>query len=169
MSATAEETASTSKQIVEDAMDEFTRAKDRLMKDLGCTPDDKINWSPGSSARTPIQQVAHAAMSLEGILKMFGGEPFPFENISEMDATWRRAEKQFTTREQATGLLEKNCAAYIAWLDTLTPEQIESTFKTPFGEFPMAAAVTFAADHLRNHAAQIEYIQTCYGDLDWHL
>jgi len=156
-------------QIVEDAKAEYNRAKDRLTKAFNTTPDDKINWSPAPTARTPLNQVAHAAMAVAGIQKMFNGAPMPFENINEMDAQWRKEEKQYTTRDQVMDLLNQNSDAYIAWMDSLTPDQVQSTLKAPFGEFPMASAITWPADHLRNHAGQIEYIQTCYGDMDWHM
>jgi hypothetical protein len=148
---------------------EFTRAKERIARALATTPEDRINWSPASSARTPLQQVAHSAMATTGIRDMILGEPFPYADIAEADAAWRAAEKEFNCREQALGLLEQSSAEYLAWLDTLTADQLASTLQLPFGTFPMAAAITFAADHLRNHAAQIDYIQTLYGDQDWHL
>jgi hypothetical protein len=155
--------------IITEAKAEFVRAKERMIRVLTTTPDDKINWSPGPCARTPLQQVAHGAMSIPGIQGMLVGKPFPYADIVEADAAWRAAEKEFTTREQVLGLLEQGSTEYLAWLDTLTSEQLASTLQLPFGAFPMAAAITFPADHLRNHAAQMDYIQTLYGDRDWHL
>lgn len=155
--------------VVTEAKAEFTRAKERIARDLATTPDERINWSPSSTCRTPIQQVAHAAMSIPGIQGMLIGKPFPFSSIDAMDSELRALEQPYTTREQVTELLDKNSADYLAWLDSLTPEQVASTVELPFGPFPMAAAITFAADHIRNHAAQIEYMQTIYGDRDWHL
>lgn len=155
--------------IIPEAKAEFIRAKGRMAHALATTPDDKINWSPGSCARTPLQQVVHGAMGISVIQDMIDGKPFPYADIVEADTAWRAAEKEFTTREQVLGLLEQNSGDYLAWLDTLTSEQLASTLQLPFGSFPMAAAITFAADHLRNHAAQIDYIQTIYGDRDWHI
>jgi len=155
--------------IISEAKAEFIRAKERMARALATTPDDRINWSPASSARTPIQLVAHSAMAVSGIQGMLVGKPFPFANIAEADTNFRVAEKEFTSREQVLGLLEQNSAEYLTWLDTLTSEQLVSTLQTSFGSFPMAAAITFPADHLRNHAAQIDYIQTLYGDRDWHM
>jgi hypothetical protein len=154
---------------VEAAKAEFNRAKDRLAKALNTTPDDRINWSPSPTARTPIHQVAHGAMSIGGMQDWLSGKPFPFADVTELDAFSRTKEKEFSTREEVLGLLEVNSAAYLAWLDELTPEQVASPFESPMGTFPMAAAITFPADHLRAHASQLEYTQTIYGDLDWHM
>ena len=157
------------KQTVTEAKAEFTRAKDRLAKDLATTPDDKINWSPSSTSRTPIECVVHAAMGTRGIMGMFQGQPFPFSSMAELDAFSREKEKEYKTREQAISVLEETSTEYCDWLDSLTPDQINSKWESPMGSFPMAAAITFPADHLRCHAGQIEYIQTIYGDRDWHM
>src|SRR5450432_3489962 len=95
---------------ISQAKAEFTRAKDRMVRALATTPDDRINWSPSSTARTPLQQVAHAALATTGIQGMLIGKPFPYASIAEADAAWRAAEKEVATREQALGLLEKTSA-----------------------------------------------------------
>jgi len=155
--------------IVSEAKAEFTRAKDRVARGLETTPDNKVNWSPSPSSRTPIEVVAHAAMSTTGIHCMLVGKPMPASNPSEMDSSSRASEKEYKTREQVIALLNQTSNDYLAWLDSLTPEQVSSTVNSDFGSFPMAAAITFPADHLRGHAAQIDYIQTIYGDRDWHM
>lgn len=155
--------------IIDDVKAEFNRAKDRITRDLTTTPDDKINWSPTESARTPIQLVAHAALGTTGITGMLAGKPFPFSNMQEMDTASRQAEKEFTSREQVLAFLDKSSNEFLTWLDTLTAEQIASTLTLPFGPVPMASAITFPADHLRCHAAQIEYVQTTYGDYSMHM
>jgi hypothetical protein len=159
----------TQNQIVTDAKAELGRACDRITRTLETTPDDKINWSPSPTSRTPIQQVVHAALGIEGIHGMLQGKPFPFSGPDEMDRVSRQTEKGYTTREAALSLLTEKKDAYLNWLDTLTDEQVASNWEAPFGTFPMASAITFPADHTRNHAGQIEYTQTIYGDLDWHM
>ncbi|MGO8670661.1 MAG: DinB family protein [Capsulimonadaceae bacterium] len=147
---------------------EYIRAKDRLVRLLDKTPEDKINWSPSPTARTPVQLASHASMVVGGLLDMLKGQPFEFTNTAELDARFRQAERGFTTREQALGLLETNSAQYLAFLDGLTEEQLASDVTTPFGTFPMALAITFAADHMRGHLGQIDYLQTIWGDYDWY-
>lgn len=154
---------------VEEAKAEFIRAKDRIARGLATTPDDKINWSPSPTARTPLQQVAHAAMAIGGMKDWLQGKPFPFKDFTDMDTTLRAMEKEFTTREQVNELLETNSAAYIAWLDSLSTEQVAANFESPMGTFPMSVAITFPADHTRGHASQLEYMQTIYGDMTWHM
>ena len=157
---------------------EFIRAKERLAGALATTPDDKTHWSPSPTARTPLQQVGHAAQATPILMGLLTGKPLPFAGLPEADAMreletgftgMRETEKGFMSRRQVLDLLDQTSAEYLAWLDTLTPEQVGSTVSMPFGLMPMAAGITLAADHLRSHAAQIDYTQTIYGDLDWHV
>ena len=156
--------------IISQTKAEFVRAKERMAHALATTPDDRINWSPSPTARTPIQEVAHGAGAISGILGMLNGKPFPYSSVAEFDTALRAAEGEFTTREQVLSLLEQNSADYLAWLDALTPERLASTVQSPFGPTPsMAVAITFPTYHLQNHIAQMDYIQTIYGDHDWHM
>lgn len=148
---------------------EFVRAKDRLTQILAKTPDDRLNWSPSATCRTPIQQVAHSAMAISGIHGMLTGKGNMPENLAEFDATMREGEKQFTTREQALELLEKNSAEYLAWMDTLTDEKLSTIIDSPMGPLPLSVGITFAGFHTRGHTAQLEYIQTIYGDCNWYM
>lgn len=154
---------------VTQAKAEFIRAKERIVRALATTPDDKINWSPSSTARTPVQLVSHAAMATSLIQGMLQAKPFPYHTVAELDAGSRQLEKEYTTRAQALGILEQTSLDYLTWLDTLTPAQLASTVETFFGSFPMVTAVTFSADQIRGHAMQLDYLQTIWGDTDWHL
>lgn len=148
---------------------EFDRAVDRMKRALATTPDDKLNWSPGGEARTPLMQVAHVSAAIEGMVGWFQGQAMDWSDIKAIDAGWRAAEKKVQTREQAETMLEAARAKYHAYLDSLTEEQLAKDFPLPFGPRPMSDVITFPADHTRGHAAQLEYTQTCYGDVDWHM
>lgn len=155
--------------VVEAAKAELSRAVDRVKKAFETTPDDRIHWAPSPSARTPIQQVAHCANSLDGMMRWFQGEEFDTSDMQALDTKWREEEKAFTTRSAVLARLDETSNNFQKYLDGLTPEQVAGVHATPFGDFPMAEAITWPADHLRGHSAQMDYTQTCYGDLDWHF
>jgi hypothetical protein len=157
--------------IVSGAKENFTRAKDRMVKVLAETPDDRINWSPTETARTPVQLVAHAAAALGSITDFCSGRPVNLPDTGGADKKFREWEKQCTSREEALALLEKNSAAHVALLDSLTPDSFAKMVQLPFGmgEVPLAAVITVGGDHTRFHCAQLEYVQTIYGDRDWHM
>jgi hypothetical protein len=150
--------------IISDAKAEFLRAKARLETGINNTLADKVDWAPSATARTPLHLVAHGAMGTQLLNEWLAGKPFPFNDMDDMDTSFRKAEKEYKTREQALNLLDQTSSEYVSWLESLTPEQVSSTIDMPFGATPMAVAITFAADHLRSHASQLEYVQTIYGD-----
>ena len=155
---------------IERAKTDFLRAKQLLCDALETTPDDRVNWSPSATSRTPIQLVAHAASALEHIREMLNGHTFAIPTTAEADKFFRESEQQFRTREQVLLLLEENSTAYLQFLDTLTPEALGTSVEMPFGlgKAPMSAALSAAIDHTKWHASQIDYIQTIYGDRVWH-
>ena len=155
--------------IISAAKAEFSKAQARMTQCLVATPDEKVNWSPSPTSRTPIQLVAHAAMGTQGMSGVLQGHPFPFADFAEMDVTMRANEKLITSREAALALLESTSKDFLAWLDTLTAEQLTESAQSPFPPIPLASAITFAADHIRGHSAQFEYLQTIYGDMEFRM
>lgn len=150
---------------------EFLQAKEGIAKALNTTPNDRINWSPSPTARTPIQQVAHVAAAIGYITGTLGGNHFATPTTEEADRDFRAWEKQFTTREEVLQLLDKNADTFVAWLEGVSPELLETSVPMPFnlGMTPIQTLIGAPAAHMRSHTAQIEYIQTIYGDQDWHL
>lgn len=158
-------------EFIESAKAEFLQAKEGMVKALATTPDDRINWAPAPTARTPVQQVAHSAASIGHITGMLSGTHFAPQTPEEADKGFREWEQQFSTREEVLELLNQKSDAFLAWLDSVTSEQLETTVRLPFnlGIAPIRAVITAPALHTRFHAAQMEYTQTIYGDQDWHL
>jgi hypothetical protein len=156
---------------IDPAKSSFEAAKGGLIHRLNTTPDDRINWSPSETCRTPVQLVAHAADSVRHIHGTLDGRTFSIPTTEEAECVFREHDRQFTTREAVLALLETNSAAYVAWLDTLTEDRLDTQVRMPYnlGFAPMTLALSFQADHLNWHTAQLDYVQTAYGDHDWHL
>ena len=74
-----------------------------------------------------------------------------------------------TTLDQAEAVLRKGIADTIAALDALEPEQTSATLVTPIGPQPFRFFMDIPARHLFGHTAQIDYLQTCWGDQEVHL
>jgi hypothetical protein len=153
---------------VENTKTAFLATKGRLLKTFDATPNDRLNWSPSESARTPIELVAHCANSLHWLHTSFAGEPMPKLTTAEFDELHLSRDKQFHSREQVVAHLEAESAAFLSWLDQVSEEQLASTWQSPFGGVPMTLAITFPARHADGHVSQLEYVQTIYGDRVWH-
>ena len=148
--------------------DNFQQRASRLSKGLATTPDDRINWSPAPTARTPVEIVAHVASVILTFHEVMMGAPFPDIQMDSFDAVLRQSEAQFKTRESALSLFEKNSEAYAEWLGQLAPEALEAEVQFPMGNIPILMAMDLLNDHIVNHCGQMDYIQTIYGDRVWH-
>jgi len=161
----------TTRETAEAAKANFLRAKGQLCHALANTPDDRLNWSPSPTARTPLHQVVHAAEAIGNIHGMIAGGIFPVTTTAEADAGFRAQERRFTTREEALALLDAKSDAYVAFLDGMTDKQLDGLMTAPFGlgQVPVRIALSFPVEHTVWHVAQLDYIQTVYGDHDWHM
>lgn len=155
---------------IEGAKDQFMHACSGLLRALESTPDDRLNWSPSATARTPLQIAAHAADAVRNLHGMMEGRTFDVPTTAEADAGFRKWESQFQTREEVVALIDEIGDGYLKFLDTITPDQLSNMVRLPFtlGSAPLSLVITFPPMHTQTHIAQIDYIQTIYGDQIWH-
>lgn len=148
---------------------DLTQAKDNLVRVLENTPEDKINWSPAPSARTPIQIVAHSAFSLGYISDMLEGTPYSAPTMDEADANFLLMEQAYTNKGDVLDLLDVNYHKMINTLHAIKPGDLDKEIALPFGmpSIPLKFAIGAGAMHTRTHTAQLEYLQTIYGDRKW--
>lgn len=159
------------KAVIEAAKESFLQAKGRMERALASTPDDKLTWSPSPSSRNTLAIVAHSASALHSITEMLDGRPFGTPTTAEADKDFREWENQFTTREAVAELFEKNSHKYLTFIDNLSEDRYGELVTLPFGlgQAPFFACASAAANHTNDHCAQIDYLQTIYGDQDWHI
>ena len=157
--------------VTEATQAELIRTKDRMVQLLMATPDDRLNWQPSPGARSIVQIVAHSALSLGNILMQLQGVPFATPTSAEANVQFLAHDAEFSEREETKDYLEAKCADYVAFLASLEPADLERMVTLPFGlgEAPIGYMMTMGNLHTMGHIAQIEYIQTLYGDHDWHF
>jgi hypothetical protein len=141
----------------------------RLLKTLSFVPDDKLDWSPAQGCKSPLRIAAHCGVSNGNFIKIMKRIPFPEMKPEEMMAMAEAAETAVTSREQAVSLVEESCKRVFETLDSRSPEEVDSLVETRFFTAPMVFWMNLPARHMDNHAAQIDLLQTCWGDYDWHM
>lgn len=158
-------------EFIVDARNSFIAAKQGLMHALATTAVDRLDWSPSSTSRSPLRIAAHAALAVEYMLGNMTGDTFTITNTADADQYFLESERRLETIAQVEAELNANSDAYISWLGGLDPDALDALAPMPFGmgEVPMRLAISFMPAHLQWHTAQIFYIQTIYGDRDWHL
>lgn len=142
---------------------------DRLLRTFSFVPDDRQTWSPSPTAKSAVQIVAHCAVSNGAFAKIIAGFQFSPASPQEIFAAMEVEEKKLNTAEAAREALIKSVEPVYEALDKLTPEQIGAKVRTPFMTARMPFFMNVPALHMGNHASQIDYLQTCWGDTDPHF
>lgn len=154
---------------IEEAKSATQEAKEHLLKVFSFVPDDKLNWTPGEPARTALWMVAHCGASNGAFATILSGKELSFSGTpEEISEQIRNGGRDAKIREEVVKAVEDSTAAVLAALDTVTEERLASSPPTPAGTFPFAIWMSIPADHMKTHAAQLDYLQTCWGDLKNH-
>ena len=150
---------------------DFRFAIDRLVNSFKHVPADRLTWSPSPTSRTPVEVVGHTAQAIKNMLGNLTGDTFSIPNSEEAERIFREEDRMYKEKDAVLAQLNTNAEAYLAWLQGVSDEELEEVLPMPFGlpSMPRRSVIGFMAIHAMCHAAQIDYIQTIYGDRDWHL
>ena len=143
--------------------------KGRFLKTFGAVGDDKLNYTPATSAKTPIQIGAHIAVSNNGYARMIEGSDEKIPELAIAIKMMQRAEAKIDTGEKVVAAIEESHARLMTAINGLTAETFESTVSSPFGETAIAELIFYPGTHYHSHASQVDYVQTCYGDQEFHM
>lgn len=137
----------------------ITKARERLLWTLGHVADDKLDWSPAPTAHTTLQIVGHLVSANTFFTAAITGTPSA--GLGDQDPV-------FAGRDEAVAAINASFDALVAAVDGLTDERMETPVPTPMGEATVGFFVRLTPAHTFMHCGQIEYIQACYGDTDFH-
>ena len=124
---------------------------------LGFIPAEKLAWKPVPTAKCALEITAHAASSLRGMQAAFQSGVYS----AELPAP--------TSLEEAQTQIRSAAHDYAAFLESLSPGDLEGVIELPFGTFPRAFAIEMDVQDLIHHHGQIAYIQTLLGDTEDHF
>jgi uncharacterized damage-inducible protein DinB len=142
----------------------------RLLGALKHTPESHLNWTPSETAKSALAIAIHAAQANRMFASRIRQEPMPPISMDEIAAMSKAEAESITTLEAATKFIDESVALVSAALDNLDDESINlESVPSPFFSAPMAFWAHLPARHMETHAGQIDYIQTIYGDMVWHM
>ena len=142
----------------------------RLAKTFSFVPDDKLRWSPAKTARSALAIIGHTILGNRMFAMVIRGETLPqMPTPEEEDAMSRQFEATIKDRADAVRQLDASCAEVVAALGTMTAERFATSPNSPFGQLPMAFWMSLSGLHAEGHAAQIDYLQTTWGDMTHHM
>ncbi len=143
--------------------------KHRFETTFSFVPDDKLEFSPGGISKSSLEIAAHVAVSNFTFARLIRRDAPQVTSEADIEAMLAEKTASIKTREQALATLQESTADVYAALDAMTDESFNADLVTPFFTAPMVFWMYLPARHLDNHAAQIDYIQTIWGDAAWHM
>lgn len=133
-------------------------------------PDDKLQWKPLDNGRTALDLYSEAAQAC-GMIARFVTSDLE-EKPSREVFKRHREERAGWMRETALATMEANGAALVAAIESLSEEQLAAPVTLEFGSTattnPLGEWIMIAYRACLARFAQINYIQTLYGDFEAH-
>ena len=146
--------------------------KNELERTFAAVPDDKLSFEPAPGARTALDAFGQAAQGLTFAVTMIGmrGQDMAQMDIRAMMGQMAQ-ERATWTRQDALTHMELNYSKFKAAIEALSDEELAAPLTMPMGGGTTAPVAFWIMTTYRNlvaRFAQINYIQTLYGDMAPH-
>lgn len=148
-------------------------SKSQLLATFNAVPDDKLTWKPLDQGRSAMECIGDAAQTPKlalQLIQMAPGTPIPpmreaFAQMTQERGSWSKAD--------ALQHLETNHAALVAAIQNMSDEELGRMLSIPMRPdfemtLPIAGWTMMANRSYISRFAQINYIQTLYGDMEGH-
>jgi len=144
---------------------------EHFLKVFSFVPDDKLTWAPAPTAKSAIRIAAHTALYAGIFARMIADRKLPQpDNLTEWLAQRNAAEVALTSRTEMESIFRKGTDEVIAALNSVPPEAIGARLDSGQGwSMPMTFLLNLPGMHAMSHAAQIDYLQTCWDDQEVHF
>ena len=140
-----------------------------LIRTFNAVPDDKLNWAPMDAGRTALDAFGDAAQTCQMATALIGSKD-EFKPSPQMFAQMK-AERAAWTKDDALAAMNTNSAALYTALGTLSDDDLAQSITLPMGggmTMSLGAWIMVAYRAFISRFAQINYIQTLYGDNEAH-
>lgn len=126
------------------------------------TPADRLHYRPTEHCRSALKIAAHVAVANEHFASVLRGEPQVHRDLPSIFGAQAAKEALLNDPEEVESRLEASFAALLDVLSSIDASVVEANPQLQF-------YIGLAGYHIANHAAQIDYLQTTWGDLDNHF
>jgi len=140
--------------------DNFQKGHHMLLATLGAVPDDKLNWKPADTARSALQIAAHVAASNRYFILAFSGKA-PATEFPEIMKWIHETASAWNTKDKVLSELNGSYAELDAIFANLPAEALDNE--------SAVIGLWVSSFHSYEHTSQIDYLQTCWGDMDHHM
>lgn len=136
--------------------------EERFQYGLQCVPDDRLNWSPGGAARTPLQLADRLTTFLGFFVTMIRDKRRP-------DPTAQAGAAGSATREEAAAALGRAFSEVRDLVAGLSQDDLAQITQSPFGPRPVGEVVMALPGIIAYSQGQLNYCQMAYGDTDANI
>jgi len=152
------------KQSVQQGMDHFLR-------NFSYVPEDKLNWRPAPTSKSALEVAAHTACHMGRFAAMLKGKQLVQpDDLEALMASWKAEEEAVTTRAEMEIIFRRGTAEVLSALDYLSEEDLELVLDSGMGwTASMKWLVGLPGWHITLHLGQIDYLQTCWGELEIYV
>lgn len=130
----------------------------RFLYGLDQTPDERLSWSPGEAAKSPLHVAANLAQFLLFLADTLTHRELQLWDVGELPAPG--------TREAAREAIDRGCEALRQAVEGLRPDDLAAKPSPPWGEDTLEEVLWLINGTILYHQGQLNYIQLCYGDKD---
>lgn len=146
----------TEKQLLDQAMA-------RLHDTFSHIPEDKLHFKPTENAKSPLHIAAHTGLTNRFFANVLSTGELPDPSLlANLRQIGLEQEAPYVSRQQVLELLESSHKEMKEAYDNVSIPALEGNPRLQF-------FATLPAYHTVNHAAQLDYIQTLWGDFENHF
>jgi hypothetical protein len=131
--------------------------------DIQAMSDEMLGALPGGNARCGFDLIFEITEFNNYVADRAAGREGSIETNG-----WVRAPESFRSKEVALQQFKDSVSALSTNLLAASSETMDTPAATPFGEIPLSRLAGIAPRHMMYHSGQLNYIQTIYGDDEFH-
>lgn len=143
---------------------------DTLYRNARAVPEDKLNWSPGSEARTVMSLLQECVQSPGWSTDMLNDRAIKGDFSEEAFAKIAAERAQWDTIDKCEAECRTRVGKLIETIENFPEAEMTDTLFLPFTQkdHPYWDIMLYAYWNNVWHAAQVAYIQTLLGDKEMH-
>jgi len=140
---------------------QLAMGRSRYLFGLDRVPDDRLNYSPGGDARSPLALADYHANFFRMVNYLITRRAFPTERPEIVPSA---------SREEAKAKVDAAYGALIATVKELSEDDLRKTLPAPWGgELTVEEFLTAGVFVAGYTQGQLNYVQMCYGDTDANI
>lgn len=142
-----------------------------FLRNFSYVPDDRLNWSPTPTSKSPMRIAAHTALYYKIFAQMIQNRQLPVvTDLEAWQAEKNAAELALTDRVEMERVFREGNEAVLQALDSLTVKEVEMELDSGQGwTMPMTFLMALPGWHATLHLGQIDYLQTCWDDQEIYI